>query len=386
MAYVSGLHENGDQTIDGCGTPEDGKRKRKYRTNDEMESLLAATFETGPIDPLAMDGGEQDGDSDEDHSLPDAPVSLAPGTNRFQSVNELKGQMVYNSSSLPCKIRVWQDIKKPSDGRENRLVRKPSEPPPSTIWINVPPKSKFIWSSIPSNPTFGKGAKQNPLAHSCSNAPRFNLILADPPWPNRSVRRSAHYGTGLGFDELRNFLQAAIGFKLERSDGIVGIWTTNSAKSRAVVYDTFRVNGLRACEEWIWAKTTVKGQLVTNLDGLWRKPYEVLIWGRNDARGQKSGYTKPRRRVIAAVPDLHSRKPNLKELVEKIFFTPEPLRADGEKESYMYPVKSAGVDEYGVREYQALELFARNLTAGWWSTGNEVLRFNWEGWWAAQRD
>ncbi len=32
-------------------------------------------------------------------------------------------------------------------------------------------------------------------------------------------------------------------------------------------------------------------------------------------------------------------------------------------------------------DYQALEIFARNLTAGWWSCGDEVLKFNWEGCW-----
>lgn len=60
------------------------------------------------------------------------------------------------------------------------------------------------------------------------------------------------------------------------------------------------------------------------------------------------------RRVIAAVPDLHSRKPNLKSILENVFFT-----------------------ETGqLQSYSALEVFARNLTAGWWAAGNEVLRFN----------
>ena len=62
------------------------------------------------------------------------------------------------------------------------------------------------------------------------------------------------------------------------------------------------------------------------------------------------------RRVIAAVPDVHSRKPGLRELFERMFFS-----------------TSTG--------YSALEVFARNLTAGWWACGNEVLKFTEEGWW-----
>jgi N6-adenosine-specific RNA methylase IME4 len=60
------------------------------------------------------------------------------------------------------------------------------------------------------------------------------------------------------------------------------------------------------------------------------------------------------RRVIAAVPDLHSRKPNLKSIFEKVFFS----------------------NESSQQSYTALEVFARNLTAGWWACGNEVLKFN----------
>ena len=32
-------------------------------------------------------------------------------------------------------------------------------------------------------------------------------------------------------------------------------------------------------------------------------------------------------------------------------------------------------------EVRACEFFARNLTAGWDAVGNEVLKFQWEGWW-----
>lgn len=114
-------------------------------------------------------------------------------------------------------------------------------------------------------------------------------------------------------------------------------------------------------EEWIWIKTTVHGEPATELDSLWRKPYEVLLLGRApaDALGVAEHAENPKRRVIAAVPDLHSRKPCLKGFVEE--YVPDP------------------------HNYRALEVFARYLVAGWWSWGDEVFKYNWEGYWRSER-
>lgn len=100
------------------------------------------------------------------------------------------------------------------------------------------------------------------------------------------------------------------------------------------------------------------------IQGVWRKPYEVLLIGRKavlEARASPCPDVELKRRVIVAVPDAHSRKPSLKELVG---------------------------DAFGFREgrYRALEVFARNLTAGWWAWGDECLRFQWEGWWWCDDD
>jgi len=67
-----------------------------------------------------------------------------------------------------------------------------------------------------------------------------------------------------------------------------------------------------------------------------------------------SGNGDVKRRVLVGVPDLHSRKPNLKSIFEQVM----------KKE-----------------KYEALEVFARNLTAGWWGWGDEVLKFQSEEYW-----
>lgn len=100
-------------------------------------------------------------------------------------------------------------------------------------------------------------------------------------------------------------------------------------------------------EEWIWIKVTTKGEPVTRLDGVWRRPYEILLVFRHG-----SYCSTPLRRYMFAVPDIHSRKPNLKEMFSKL-----------------------------IQPTNVLELFARNLTSGWWCTGNEVLEFQRQGAW-----
>ena len=142
-------------------------------------------------------------------------------------------------------------------------------------------------------------------------------------------------------------------------ESLAAIWITNAEKSRRAAYEALLGTGFDICEEWIWIKTTAGGQPVSLLEALWRKPYEILVIGRKkqtstDNRSESDllgiDPASIHRRVIAAVPDLHSRKPNLKVVFERLFFASN--------------------------SYSALEVFARNLTAGWWACGNEVLKFN----------
>jgi len=130
-----------------------------------------------------------------------------------------------------------------------------------------------------------------------------------------------------------------------KKDGLVAVWITNKASVRSRTITLLRQSGLTLFEEWVWLKTTVQGEPESALSGLWRKPYEVLLFFRRHRAHDK---VIPKRRIIVGVPDLHSRKPCLKELIEAVF---------------------------GLVDYQALEVFARHLVTGWWSWGDEVLKF-----------
>lgn len=179
-------------------------------------------------------------------------------------------------------------------------------------------------------------------------APLFDLIVQDPPWPNRSARRKRNnYKTADNLDELRSTLSLIPIASRLAPDGLVAVWVTNKPSVVELMTGpkgVFAEWGLEMVDEWTWLKVTASGEPIVNVNSRWRKPWERVLIARR--RGAKT--TLPvRGRVLVSVPDLHSRKPNLRGLFEDVL-TPG---------------------------YKGLEIFARNLTAGWWSWGDEVLKF-----------
>lgn len=299
-----------------------------------------------------------------------APNGLPPtilsstSINAFESISSLDG-IVKNPSSQTALLKI---------GCHDVSEHAPFE-------YIIPPESQFILCTIPISEPFPQSTF--PIS-GLPSTQTFNLILFDPPWPNRSVRRSGHYNTH-PYELLTQRLQDILHIHAftpaqtppvnplhpypQSQLSLAGIWITNSEKSRQTAYDSLTSTGFTIVEEWIWIKTTANGDPVSPVDGLWRKPYEILVIGRREPvsvtvsetvfplaanKSLESDPCGPKRRVIAAVPDLHSRKPNLKGLFEQLFF------AQGGS----------------LPRYTALEVFARNLTAGWCAAGNEVLKFN----------
>ena len=290
------------------------------------------------------------------------PIILSPNCiNGFESISELRNQVTQNTSLEPAKLRTG----------------------PESQCTYIPPLSAFVMCTLPTLDLSEQISEPIPGLRN----QKFNLILLDPPWPNKSARRGRQYLTNSYFDIdavtllIGNILQVHLyDCPAEEKDGdsrhsrqsIVAIWVTNSKRSRKSAYDAIQSAGLCVSEEWVWVKTTTKGEPVTALDGVWRKPYEILVIGMKPVASDNVNADNITRRVIAAVPDIHSRKPNLRELFERRFFTSTSSMED----------RSTNGDI----PYSALEVFARNLTAGWWACGDEVLKFNSEEWWAEARD
>ena len=184
----------------------------------------------------------------------------------------------------------------------------------------------------------------------------FDLIVMDPPWPNRSAKRKRDcYQPVHDFAALRKLLSSIPVASHLSPNGLVAIWVTNSAKAAELLTQPsrgiFDEWGIELVGEWTWLKVTSRGEPIVSLESGWRKPWERLLIAR------KRGGSKKREplssKVIVTVPDVHSRKPNLRCLFEELL----------------------------PPNYQALEVFARSLTAGWWSWGDEVLLFQHKDHW-----
>lgn len=228
--------------------------------------------------------------------------------------------------------------------------------------FRIPPQATFSLSSCTEVRSFHSYVRSQ--AQELDTPRTFDFILLDPPWPNSSVKRThktanSTYNTMPTLWDIQDLLFGMDLDSLMADQSLVGVWITNKPAVRDLVLGEgglFDSWGVELEEEWMWLKTTLHGEPVTPLDSMWRKPYEVLLLGRRhrDYCGQACE-RKIDCKVIISVPDLHSRKPCLKELVEPMM--PDPAR------------------------YRALEVFARHLVAGWWSWGDECIKFNLEGYW-----
>lgn len=109
--------------------------------------------------------------------------------------------------------------------------------------------------------------------------------------------------------------------------------------------------------EWVWLKVTESGQPVVDLESKVKKPYESLLFFRRKeiVKGRRK---RVEGKVIVGVPDKHSRKPGLRGLVEG--YLPE--------------------------RYRGAEVFGRGLTEGWFTWGDEAVRWNWERWWEEEKE
>lgn len=223
----------------------------------------------------------------------------------------------------------------------------------------IPPRASLFLSDCTYADAFRTSFRQ--LTEEYVLPRHFNFVLLDPPWPSGSAKRKKNYEQVGGMPWMKKLLARMDIDNYIEHDGLVGIWITNKQSIRDFVLGPgglFERWNVGLMEEWIWIKTTIKGEPMFSIDSEWRKPYEVLLLGRAAPNSwtTMAGAPEIKRRVIAAVPDLHSRKPCVKELIEP--FMPVP------------------------NNYSALEVFSRYLVAGWTSWGNEVIKFNWERYWS----
>ncbi|KAM9337589.1 N(6)-adenine-specific methyltransferase METTL4 [Symphorus nematophorus] len=203
----------------------------------------------------------------------------------------------------------------------------------------IPPHTGFLLSDF---------TRIQPLVQ---DGRRFDLIVMDPPWENKSVKRSRRYSS-LPSTQLKR-LPIPL---LASPNCLVVTWVTNRLSHLRFVRDELYPHwGVDVVAEWFWVKVTTSGQFVFPLDSHHKKPYEVLVLGRyrspadnSTSSSETSKVSVEDQRLIVSVPSaLHSQKPCLSEVLKS----------------------------YVGAEAKCLELFARSLQPGWTSWGNEVLKF-----------
>ncbi|XP_042653834.1 N(6)-adenine-specific methyltransferase METTL4 isoform X2 [Tyto alba] len=166
----------------------------------------------------------------------------------------------------------------------------------------VPPKSSFLLSDI---------SCLQPLLNYKKN---YDVIVIDPPWENKSVKRSNRY-SHLSSWQIKQIPVPA----LAAPNCLVVTWVTNRQKHLRFVKDELYPHwSVKTLAEWHWVKITRAGEFVLPLDSSHKKPYEVLVLGRvqgevkETLRKSEDVLPIPEHKLIVSVPcSLHSHKPPL---------------------------------------------------------------------------
>ncbi|TYZ63277.1 hypothetical protein PybrP1_009066 [[Pythium] brassicae (nom. inval.)] len=212
----------------------------------------------------------------------------------------------------------------PSDRDEQRVL--------------LPPRCRFALGDV------------RRLQRYASALGRFQLIVMDPPWENKSVERGKQYTT-FHHSEL---LKVDVPALADPDECVLGVWVTNRPQYTAFVLDTLLPRwGFQLHDTWYWLKVCANGDLVTPLASTHRLPFEKLLVAYRSADPAQASRLRARLgadpQVVVSVPLRHSWKPP----PERFF---------------------RGAIDAG-RSARKLELFARELRPDWTSVGNEVLKF-----------
>jgi len=236
----------------------------------------------------------------------------------------------------------------------------------------------------------------------------YDLILMDPPWQNKAVRRKKGYSM---FDE-NELLKLPLP-SLLKPGGLVCIWVTNKTHLLEYVKHTiFPEWGLHLEAQWVWLKMTRVGEPVNDIDSAHKHCYEFLIIGRrnektmdstgisqnhqsNTPRTSDTNYLGQLQNTETSAEEYHEMNIIKTSVVEQLADTsrskeelaidedsPQPvdnIPANFVLASIPCSIHSKKPDilevirPYIKKNPRCLELFARNLNSGWTSWGNEPL-------------
>ncbi|KPU79662.1 uncharacterized protein Dana_GF27048 [Drosophila ananassae] len=186
--------------------------------------------------------------------------------------------------------------------------------------------------------------------------PAYDLIVMDPPWRNKYIRRLKKAKKELGYGMMDTDQLALMPLSsLIHPRSLVAIWCTNSGQHQTALEQQLLPKwNLRLVHKLRWYKLNTDHQLITppQADLIQKQPYEMLYVACHTNAAPDYGENLQKTQLLMNIPSIiHSHKPPLLEWLREHI-----------------------VLEEGQKEPNCLELFARYLQPQFTSIGMEVLK------------
>ncbi|KAH8236643.1 hypothetical protein KR026_007363 [Drosophila bipectinata] len=186
--------------------------------------------------------------------------------------------------------------------------------------------------------------------------PAYDLIVMDPPWRNKYIRRLKKAKKELGYAMMDTDQLAFMPLsKLIHPRSLVAIWCTNSGQHQTALEQQLLPRwNLRLVHKLRWYKLNTDHQLITSpqADLTQKQPYEMLYVACHINAAMDYGENLQKTQLLMNIPSIvHSHKPPLLDWLREHIVLDE-----------------------GQKEPNCLELFARYLQPQFTSIGMEVLK------------
>uniref|UniRef100_A0A914ZLT9 Methyltransferase-like protein 4 n=1 Tax=Parascaris univalens TaxID=6257 RepID=A0A914ZLT9_PARUN len=195
------------------------------------------------------------------------------------------------------------------------IERVPDE---CTLWVNECLRSVFLTCGsqtfvIPSKSSFIIG-DVSLSRHLIARGMLYDLIVMDPPWTNKSVKRRKPYTT---FNECE-LLELRISELLKES-GLLAIWVTNNKKLKGYVDEVIQSFSLVKVATCHWLKVTTSGEPVCAFQPHHKVPFETFVLACKQSFFDHYSAAIGSNFLLISTPSaIHSRKPPLLPLLKAI--------------------------------------------------------------------
>ncbi|VDK79892.1 unnamed protein product [Onchocerca ochengi] len=289
------------------------KRKRKHHMSSNVTSDLhdvSVILKKILRKAIAMDAFTK-------KQYEPVPCSSVEASLNFN--NCLARQLARTATSVPCPLSryvkqqciIKQNIREICLNEEKRSIDDISNE--LIMWVNaeskvmtaeckgeefiLPPFSSFIINDVCASRALVRHGK------------RFDFILLDPPWENKSVKRKNAYPTY----EDQSWMSDLHIPELLTESGVLAIWVTNNIRHLKFVDDMIEYFGFEKIATWRWLKVTNNGEPVYSLNSQHKQPFESIVFASSSASHYMNIVDEfvLIRHIFHTPSAIHSRKPPL---------------------------------------------------------------------------